>query len=37
LRYFPRWPLVPVVNRANKNQLEGVITLEDVLRRYRNS
>ena len=37
LRYFPRWPLLPVLNRANKNKLEGVITLEDVLKRYRNS
>lgn len=37
LRYFSRWPLLPVLNRANKNKLEGVITLEDVLRRYQNS
>ncbi len=34
LRYFSRWPLLPVLNRANKNKLEGVITLEDVLTRY---
>jgi len=34
LSYFARWPLLPVLNRANKNNLEGVITLEDVLRRY---
>ncbi|MBV8630124.1 MAG: chloride channel protein [Silvibacterium sp.] len=34
LSYFPRWPLLPVLNRANRNNLEGVITLEDVLHRY---
>jgi chloride channel protein, CIC family len=34
LRYFSRWPLLPVLNRANKNKLEGVITLKDVLGRY---
>ena len=37
LRYFSRWPLLPVLNRANKNKLEGVITLEDVLTRYQDS
>ncbi len=37
LRYFSRWQLLPVLNRANKNKLEGVITLEDVMRRYQNS
>jgi len=37
LRYFPRWPLLPVLNRANKNKLEGVISLEDVLKRYQSS
>ncbi len=37
LRYFSRWQLLPVLNRANKKKLEGVITLEDVLRRYQNS
>jgi chloride channel protein, CIC family len=35
LRYLDRWPLVPVVNRANLRQLEGVITQRDVLERYR--
>ena len=35
LRYVDRWPLVPVVNRANFNDLEGVITEHDVLERYR--
>ena len=37
LRYFSRWQLLPVLNRANKKKLEGVITLEDVLSRYQNS
>ncbi|HZD47449.1 MAG TPA: chloride channel protein [Silvibacterium sp.] len=36
LAYFARWPLLPILNRANKDKLEGVITLEDVLRRYQN-
>ena len=35
LRYVDRWPLVPVVNRADLNELEGVITERDVLERYR--
>jgi CIC family chloride channel protein len=35
LRYVDRWPLVPVVNRANLRALEGVITQHDVLERYR--
>jgi CIC family chloride channel protein len=34
LRYVDRWPLVPVVNRANFGQLEGVLSKEDVLGRY---
>jgi CIC family chloride channel protein len=34
LRYFPRWPLLPILNRASKSTLEGILTLEDVLRRY---
>ena len=34
LHYFPRWPLLPISNRADKSKLEGVITLEDVLSRY---
>lgn len=37
LRYVDRWPLVPVVNRANLRELEGVITQQDVLERYRES
>jgi chloride channel protein, CIC family len=35
LRYVDRWPVVPVVNRANLSELEGVITQRDVLERYR--
>ncbi len=35
LRYVDRWPLVPVVNRANLRELDGVITQRDVLERYR--
>jgi CIC family chloride channel protein len=35
LRYLDRWPLVPVVNRADFRKLEGVISESDVLKRYR--
>ena len=35
LRYVDRWQMVPVVNRANLRELEGVITQRDVLERYR--
>ena len=35
LRYVNRWPLVPVVSRADFRHLEGVIAQQDVLRRYR--
>ncbi len=35
LRYVDRWPLIPVVSRANFSKLEGVITEHDVLDRYR--
>ena len=35
LRYVDRWPVVPVVNRADFQQLEGVISQRDVLERYR--
>jgi chloride channel protein, CIC family len=34
LRYVDRWPIVPVVNRANFSQLEGVVSRQDVLARY---
>jgi CIC family chloride channel protein len=35
LRYVDRWPLVPVLSRADFGQLEGVISQHDVLERYR--
>lgn len=35
LRYVDRWPLVPVVSRADFRRLEGVVTERDVLERYR--
>jgi len=35
LRYVERWPLVPVVSRADFSQLEGVISRRNVLDRYR--
>jgi len=35
LHFFPRWPLLPVLNRASCGTLEGMLTLDDVLRRYR--
>jgi chloride channel protein, CIC family len=35
LRYVDRWPLIPVVSRADFRKLEGVITEHDVLERYR--
>ena len=35
LRYFDRWQLLPVVNRADVRKLEGVISQRDVLDRYR--
>ncbi len=34
LHFFPRWPVLPVLNRASRGTLEGVLTLNDVLRRY---
>jgi CIC family chloride channel protein len=37
LRYFSRWPLLPVSNRASKGTLEGMVTLDDVLARYQRS
>lgn len=35
LRYVDRWPVVPVVNRADFRKLEGVVTQRHVLERYR--
>lgn len=34
LPYFPRWPLLPVQNRASRGKLEGILTLNGVLKRY---
>jgi hypothetical protein len=35
LPYAQKNPLVPVINRADCRKLEGVISQEDVLNRYR--
>jgi chloride channel protein, CIC family len=35
LHFFPRWPVLPVLNRASRETLEGMLTLDDVLRCYR--
>ncbi|MFP5230017.1 MAG: chloride channel protein [Acidobacteriota bacterium] len=35
LHHFPRWPFLPVLNRASRGTLEGMLTLDDVLHRYR--
>ncbi|HEY6338767.1 MAG TPA: chloride channel protein [Candidatus Sulfotelmatobacter sp.] len=35
LRHVDRWPLLPVVSRADFRKLEGVISQQDVLKRYR--
>jgi CIC family chloride channel protein len=35
LRYAQKTPLVPVINRADFHKLEGVISQEDVLNRYK--
>jgi CIC family chloride channel protein len=35
MRYVYDWPLLPVVHRADFSRLEGVITLDDILRAYR--
>jgi chloride channel protein, CIC family len=32
--YFARWTVLPIQNRASRGNLEGIITLDDVLRRY---
>ncbi len=37
LRRMGDHPLLPVINRVHLDTLEGVVTLEDVLRVYRNS
>ncbi len=35
LRLIGEWPLLPVVHRANVQQLLGVVSLDDVMRAYR--
>lgn len=35
LRIIGAWPIVPVVNRANLEKLEGVLSLDDILHKYR--
>ena len=35
LRYVDRWPIVPVVSRADSRKLEGVVSQRGVLERYR--
>ncbi len=35
LRIIDQWPLVPVVHRANYQQLLGVLSLDDIVRAYR--
>jgi hypothetical protein len=35
LRYDGRWPFLPVVSRANLGKLEGAISKEDILAKYR--
>jgi CIC family chloride channel protein len=35
LRLIGEWPLLPVVHRANVQQLLGVVSLNDVMRAYR--
>jgi len=34
LPHFRRWPLLPVSHRALRGALEGVLSLQDVLKRY---
>ena len=35
MRQHWEWPLLPVLNRANLERLEGVISLAEILRAYR--
>jgi CIC family chloride channel protein len=37
LRHIYDWPLLPVVHRADPSQLQGVVTLADILNTYRQS
>jgi CIC family chloride channel protein len=34
MRYVYSWPVVPVVSRADLGKLEGIISKEDVLKKY---
>jgi CIC family chloride channel protein len=34
LQHFRRWPVLPISNRATRGALEGVLSLDDVLKRY---
>jgi len=35
MHYVYDWPVLPVVHRADLDRLEGVVTMEDILRAYR--
>lgn len=35
LGYFDVWPMLPVSNRASRGAIEGVLTLDAILQRYR--
>ena len=35
LHWAGDWPALPVLNRADLSKLEGVLTLEDILRAFR--
>jgi CIC family chloride channel protein len=37
LRWAGDWPLLPVVNRGDLGKLEGVLSLQDILRAFRES
>jgi CIC family chloride channel protein len=37
LRLMGNWPVVPVVNRANLEKLEGILSVDDILEAYRKS
>jgi CIC family chloride channel protein len=34
LPHFKRWPILPISNRATRGALEGVLSLDDVQKRY---
>ena len=35
LRWAGDWPVLPVVNRGDRRKLEGVLSLADILRAFR--